>query len=374
MFSTSAARTASGGSPAGRGRGAVALASALAVVGSASAETLVLASWGGPYADAQRAAFIDDFERETGIDVRMDEFSGGLGQVRAQVEVEDIHWDVVDLEIADVALGCEEGLLEHLDARDLPPAADGTAAEDDYIETAYSECGGGGIIYSTVVAYNAEAFPEDPPTTLADFFDIAKYPGQRGLRRTPMTNLELALQADGVAAADVYPTLETEAGKARAFRKLDQIKRHVLWWEASPQPAQMLADHEVEMTTSFNGRIFHEAVVEGQPFVTIWQGEVLEVSLFAIVAGTPRLAAAKRFLRFASRTESMAALARHLPFTPARRSAAKLAATHPTTGVDMLQHMPGSDEHLREAIRSDWRWWQDNLDELTERFTAWLLD
>ncbi len=369
----SAANGAAGNPPARRTR-TIALACALAGIGSASAETLVLASWGGPYADAQRAAFIDDFERETGIAVRMDEFSGGLAQVRAQVEVQDIHWDVVDLEIADVALGCEEGLLEHFDAEELPPAPDGTRAKDDYFESAYSECGGGGIIYATVVAYNAEAYPEHPPTTLADFFDIAKYPGQRGLRRTPMVNLELALLADGVAAADVYRTLATEAGKARAFRKLDEIKRHVLWWEAAPQPAQMLADHEVEMATSFNGRIFHEAVVEGRPFVTIWQGEVLDASLFAIVAGTPRLDAAKSFLRFASRTESMAAMAHHLPFTPARRSAAKLAATHATTGVEMLQHMPGSDEHLREAIRSDWRWWQDNLDELTERFAAWLLD
>lgn len=355
-------------------RWCAAATSLLALGSAAGAETLVVASWGGPYADAQRAAFIDEFEGATGIDVRMDEYNGGLAQVRAQVEVQDIHWDVVDLVIADVRLGCEEGLLEHLDAEDLPPAPDGTAAADDYYEGALSDCGGAGLFYATVLAYNAEAFPRATPATVADFFDLASFPGRRGLRRTPMVNLELALLADGVAAADVYRTLDTEAGKVRAFRKLDEIKAQVLWWEAVAQAVHMLADQEVVMTTAFNGRIFHETVVEEQPFVAIRQGQLLDISQFAIVAGTPRLDAARRFVRFASRTESMAALARYLPFTPARRSAARLVGAHLPTGVDMRQYMPGSGEGPGDGLRRDWRWWQDNLDELTERFSAWLLD
>ncbi|KAG1702901.1 NAD-dependent protein deacetylase [Nymphon striatum] len=94
------------------------------------------------------------------------------------------------------------------------------------------------------------------PKTMADFFDTAKFPGKRGLRKGAKVNLEFALIADGVAAADVYSVLETPEGVDRAFAKLDTIKGDVVWWEAGAQPPQMLADGEVALTTAYNGRIF----------------------------------------------------------------------------------------------------------------------
>ena len=53
---------------------------------------------------------------------------------------------------------------------------------------------------------------DDKPTTLADFFDTEKFPGKRGLRKSPKANLEMALIADGVAPDEVYATLETDEG------------------------------------------------------------------------------------------------------------------------------------------------------------------
>src|SRR3546814_14434437 len=60
---------------------------------------------------------------------------------------------------------------------------------------------------------------------------LERFPGGRGLRRTPMVNLEWALLADGVPSAEVYPLLRTEAGVARAFAKLDTIRDEIVWWE-----------------------------------------------------------------------------------------------------------------------------------------------
>ena len=350
---------------------ALAVAAIVAAGAAANAETLTVVSWGGPYADAQRTAFIDAFEAETGIEVKMDEFGGGLARVRAQARTQDVYWDVVDLEFADVVLGCEEGLLHRFDADEFP-APDGTLARDDYYSDAYSECGVAGVIYSTVIAYNAQAYPKTPPTSVADFFDVKRFPGKRGMRRTPLANLELALMADGVK--NVYQALDTEAGRAKAFAKLDVVKPHVLWWDVAAQAVQMLASGEVAMATTFNGRVFHEAVIEKQPIEIIWDGEVLDSSQFAIVAGTPRLAAAKRFAEFVSRPESMAALARQMPFNPARRSANVLVTGDSAIGIDMQRYLPASEEHLRQGLWYDWPWWHDNLDELTERFTAWDLD
>ena len=70
--------------------------------------------------------------------------------------------------------------------------------------------------------------------------------------------------------------------------------------ETGAQPPQMLADGEVLMTTAYNGRIFNAQVSENQPFVIVWDGQVLDFGQLAVPAGTPRLAEAMQFLQFAS--------------------------------------------------------------------------
>ena len=79
---------------------------------------------------------------------------------------------------------------------------------------------------------------------------MAKYPGKRGLCKGVRGNLEFALIADGVAPADVYKTLATSEGVDRAFRKLDQLKPYIVWWDTGAQAAQILRSGDVLMTTA----------------------------------------------------------------------------------------------------------------------------
>ena len=335
-------------------------------------EGITVVSWGGSYEAAARKAIFEPFTAETGIEVHVESFNGGLAQIRAQVETGNVHWDVVDLEFGDAVKGCDEGLLEVIDIDELPPAPDGTPARDDYFEGTYTDCGGGLVYYSTAYAYNRESFPGERPSTLEDFFDLAKFPGRRGMRRVPLVNLEMALMADGVPTEEVYAVLDTPDGVDRAFRKLDTIKSEVVWWEAGAQPPQMLADQEVAMSTAYNGRIFNAQILEGQPFTIVWDGQVLDYGQTAIVAGTPRLEAARQFLIFASRVESIAAIGRYIAYSPTRRSGMSLIGTHAETGVDMRPHMPSAPENLTRALRNDPVWWTNHAEELTERFSAWL--
>ena len=336
------------------------------------AESVTAVSWGGSYARACTKAIHEPFTAETGIEVRMEDYNGGLAQIRAQVETGNVHWDVVDLEMADAVLGCDEGLLEPIDAADLPPGPDGTSAEQDFFPETLTECGIGLVYYSTIYAYNEEKFPGSKPATIGDFFDLEKFPGRRGMRRTPVVNLEFALMADGVPTKQVYATLDTPEGVDRAFRKLDTIKEQIIWWEAGAQPPQMLADGEVAMSTAYNGRIFNAQVLEKQPFVVVWDGQVLDWGQTAIVAGTRNLEAARKFVSFGARTESMAALGRYISYSPVRRSGTALISTHLETGVDMGPHMPTTPANVAHALHSDWEWWSDYSDEMNERFSAWL--
>ena len=221
-------------------------------------------------------------------------------------------------------------------------------------------------------AYSPERFPGEKPSTLADFFDLERFPGRRGMRRVPHANLEFALIADGVPVDEVYATLDTPAGVDRAFRKLDTVKDQVVWWEAGAQPPQMLADGEVVMSTAYNGRIFNAQALENQSFVIVWDGQILDVGPVAIVAGTPDLEAARALVRFATTAESMAAVGHYIAYSPARRSGRPLIGRHAEVGIDMNPHMPLFPANTGRLLENDWEWWSDHGDEMNERFSAWL--
>ena len=338
----------------------------------ASADSLTVVSWGGAYEQATRKAVLEPFETDSGVDVLVEVYNGGLAQVRAQVETGNVHWDLVDLEMADVVLGCDEGLLELVDIGDLAPAADGRPTREDFLPGSITDCGGAFVIYSTVYAYNTESFPNDRPTTIADLFDTQRFPGRRGMRRVAQSNLEFALMADGVPISDVYATLGTTAGMARAFRKLDTIKNDIVWWETGAQPPQMLADREVVMSTAYNGRIFDAQVMEEQPFVIVWDGQVMDTTGWAIVAGTRNLDAARRFLTYASRPDRQADLSHYISYSPGRLSGAALIDRHLATGMDMQPRVPTSAQNMVRALPINSEWWSDHADEVNERFSAWL--
>ena len=338
--------------------------------GAAGADgKMTMVSWGGAYGRATQQALLDPFGKTAHFDLFMEDYNGGLAEIRAQVETGNVHWDVVDLEAADAVRGCDEGLLEVLPLEEIFPDA---AAEQDFLSGTLSECGVGLIVYSTVYAYRSDLFADARPATMADFFDLDTFPGRRGMRRSPYGNLEFALVADGVPVDQVYDVLSTAAGVDRAFRKLDSIKDHVVWWEAGAQPPQLLADGEVVMSTAYNGRIFNAQVAENQPFAIVWDGQVLDHAQLAIVAGAPNLEFALEFLAYAAKPESMAAMTRYISYSPVRHSALELVTTHQETGVEMEPHMPVTPERLKRSVFNDWAWWADYGEDINDRFGAWL--
>ena len=126
------------------------LAAPSAGCGGSPRESLTVVSWGGSYAHAIDKGYLEPFAAETGIDIRIEDYNGGLAQVRAQVETGNVHWDIVDLETADAVSGCDEGILERIDLATLPPGADGAPALEDFLPGSLFECAVGITFYSTV--------------------------------------------------------------------------------------------------------------------------------------------------------------------------------------------------------------------------------
>lgn len=335
--------------------------------------SLVVVSWGGAYTKSQIEAYHKPFQIQTGATINSVDYNGGIAEMKAQVEAKNVTWDVVDLELADAQRACDEGLLEKIDAGLLPPAPDGTPAVQDFVANGITPCAVTTIVFSHVVAYDATKFEAKTPKTMADFFNVKDFPGKRGLRKTsPKINLELALRADGVAADQVYTVLSTKAGVDRAFKKLDAIKNHVIWWEPGSQPPQLLADGQVTMTTGYNGRFFDAQVTEGKPFVIIWDSQLQELDVLGIVKGTKNLDAAMQFVSFATDTQRLADQAQWIAYGPARRSSLPLVGKHAVKGVDMKPHMPNAPENSANAMQIDFLWWADHQEELNQRWSAWL--
>ncbi len=349
----------------------LALSTALSAVAlSASADVTVM-SWGGSYATSQIEAYIKPYTAQTGVKVTMVDADNPATPVKAMVEANNVTVDVADVEYADAIRLCDEGMLETIDPAILPAAPDGTPATEDFLPGALTDCAVSTIVFSTVYAYDTTKFPEGP-TTMADFFDLEKFPGKRAMRKGAKANLEMALMADGVPAAEVYSVLETPEGVDRAFSVLDKIKKDTIWWEAGAQPPQLLADGEVAMTTAYNGRIFAAAVSEGKPFATVWDGQVFEYDLFVIPKGAPNLEEAKKFLAFATDTQRLADQAKWISYGPARKSSASLVGLYSDGKTEMAPHMPTNPDNMKNALPSSYEFWVDRDAELNERFNAWL--
>ncbi|THD82290.1 ABC transporter substrate-binding protein [Aliigemmobacter aestuarii] len=339
---------------------------------AASAEEISVMSWGGAYATSQIEAYHKPFTAQTGVSVINVDADNPAAPIKAQVEAGNVTIDVVDLEYADAVRMCDEGLLEPIDPAILPAGADGTPAADDFLPGAVAECFVATIVFSTLYAFDESKFPENPPTTIADFFDTAKYPGKRGMRKGAKVNLEMALMADGVPAGEVYALLETPEGVDRAFAKLDTIKNDMIWWEAGAQPPQLLADGEVVMTTGYNGRFFAAAVAEGKPFKQVFDGQVYEYDGYAIPKGAPNMERAKEFIVFASQTQQLADQAKWIAYGPARKSSGPLVGLYQDGKTEMGPFMPTAAANLTNALPSSYEFWVDRDAELNERFNAWL--
>ena len=333
----------------------------------AAQQSLTVASWGGAYTVSQVESMHKPFEAKSGIKVVSVDYSGALAEIAAQVKTGNIKWDVIDLEPAEALKGCEEGLFEKIDASRLPAGDDGSAASKDFGAGLVLPCAIGNITYANIVAYDKAKMGANGPKTLEDFFNVAKFPGKRGIKKDPSVILEWALMADGVALGDVYKVLSTPAGVERAFKKLDTIKSNIVWWTAGAQPPALLASGEVVMAHAWHGRIVDANVKEKKDFAVMWDGQIQIPDMFAILKGGKNVAAAQEFIRFATATQALADQAKYIPYAPARQSSlAKIPASNPNKAW-----LPNAG-HPGRAMLTDAKFWMENSDDLNKRFSAWL--
>ena len=318
-----------------------------------------IAATGGTYQDAIRTLYFKPFSEKTHKPILDEVFDGGYGVIQAKVQGGNANWDVVQMEAQDLARACADGLLEKLDWDKL-------GGKDKYIAgAAATDCGVGSIVWATAITYDGNRLKEGPKTW-QDFWDLKKFPGKRALRKQPEYALESALLADGVSPDQIYQVLATPEGVDRAFKKLDEIKPNLLWWESGAQPLQYLASGEVVMASAFNGRVTGMNRTEGTNFKIVWPQSLYGIDSWTILKGSPHKDLGMDFIAYATSADVQSKLPEVQAYGITNKDA--IAKVPEKFAVDL----PSSPANIKDAIAWDANFWIDHSEELTERFNAWL--
>jgi putative spermidine/putrescine transport system substrate-binding protein len=333
------------------------LAALAALAIPAAAQTqLTVVNFGGANGAAQKKAYVEPFEKSGAAKIVSVEYNGEQAKIKAMVEAKKVVWDVVEVESPDISRGCDEGLFEKLDWSKVGSKA-------DFQPAAVHECGVGAFVWSTVMAYNGDKL-KTGPATWADFWNVKKFPGKRGLRKGARYNLEFALMADGVKPQDVYKVLSSKGGADRAFKKMTELRPNIQWWEAGAQPPQFLVAGDVVMTTAYNGRI-DAAQREGRNLKIGWTGGIYDLDYWVIPRGAPNKDLSHRFIALASTPDAQAEYARNISYGPTNNKAlAKLAPA-------VTAQLPTSPANAKDAVQFDVKFWADQGEALEKRFASW---
>jgi len=354
-----------------------------AVSVTTSSWAVVVVSWGGAYTESQKLGYGDPAAKKLGIPIDWVDYSGGLSEIKAQIAAGAITWDVIDLYAMDTIIGCDEGLFVEFDFdKDFPPAPDGTPASQDMFTTMPSKCAVGNILYSWTYAYHDEKIGSKKPKKIKDFFNTKKWPGKRGIYKSAMHNLEIALAADGVkprqGGSKIYEMLETDAGLDRAFNKIKELctdpKGGCVFWSAGAKPPELLMQGEVVMATGWNGRFFNAEIGEGAPLKQVWDAQGLDYQYMSVIKGGPNEADAMKAIAEMTSTEGLAGSAKYIAYAPWRKSSLKIIEAgepwYKDGKTNMMEQMPTAPGNTKNYFLVDPIFWADNSTEIGERWEA----
>lgn len=309
---------------------------------------IVLSAWGGEGRTAFRTAYMDPFTKATGI--RMDyDSSPDDGKIKAMVENGNVIWDVMDLDGFEAIKLGKQGFLRTIDYSVVNRLAlPGLAS--DYGAPAY--------LLSYVLAYDSQKFGANPPKNWADFWNVSKFPGKRGLWKWMGGSLEAALMADGVDKDKVYP-IDTQ----RAFNKLKVLKPNVLLWDSGADSLQLLRDGEVSMACIWHTRANAIQRESKGRFRYTWEQGLASCDVWSVPKNNPAGDQVWQFIKFVQGIEPQLKLLSALgngPVTPA--ATAQVPAT-------LRADNPGTPENWAKQCKVDPAWWAQNYDATLQRYT-----
>jgi putative spermidine/putrescine transport system substrate-binding protein len=320
----------------------------------ALARDLTVVGFGGGFQDNARTHLFQGYAAASGTKVVDDVYNGEVARIAAMVRANDIGWDVVMVEAPELVRGCQDGLFERMDWS--------VVSKDKFVPGGTTTCGAGAVGWGVALFWDAARTPKGP-TTYAELFDVAAFPGKRVLRAGAKMTLEIALMADGVAPGEVYQQLATKAGQDRAFAKLDTVKPTVIWWKSGAQPLQLVGSGEAAYAVGYVGRTA-KAAQDGAKYPLLWNTLLYSFDFWTVVKGSSNAAAGMKMIDYMTDPAPLRALAGDWAVSPATKAVADDPAIRAKN--------PGMvANHAAEGLSIDTDFWVQYGDDLEKRFAAW---
>ena len=320
-----------------------------------AAHALTIATRGEETGPAIMDAYAWPFTALTETPVQIVRWDGAMDTLKAKAA--EGGWDMVQVGADDLAAGCADGTFEKIDWSAI-------GGKDHYLSMGTSDCGVGAAVVNTVLAWDKDKFQSTPGW--GDFWDVAKIPGKRGLAKSVKGALEIALLADGVAPGEVYKTLASAEGVDRAFRKLDQLKPYIVWWQTPAEAAKILGSGDVLMTTTPTSAIARGPRPDKHNFGVQFAASLYEARFWTVLKGAPDARGAAQFLYF---TGAPSIEARYFRLS-GEAGLAKGANDFLTPDQQALS--PTLPANLTGALRVDGGFWRENQAKLKARFETWM--
>jgi putative spermidine/putrescine transport system substrate-binding protein len=309
---------------------------------------LTFTSYGGVYQEAQRKGWLTPYAALTGVKFTESEDSANAA-IKAQVESGQVTWDVVDVG-NDFGLEANKDVLEPLDY---------TLIHKDEILSGFAGTYRvADITYGVVLAYRSDKTNGATPQGWADFFDLTKFPGKRGMYDYSAGGVfEVALMADGVAPKDLYP-LDLD----RAIKKLDKIKDQMVFWPGGAKSQELIGSGEVTMSLMWNGRAWSAKHLDSKPVEIQWKQQILTADYLVVPKGDPNKADSMKFIAWATCAQNNAAPSQYIPYGPVNKNSKPQADKVPDLAV--------SNVNDTTAYFDD-KWIIDNAKMIDDRYNAW---
>ena len=323
---------------------------------------VVVVSWGGLYQAAQREAFWKPFQEETGIKVIEDE-SPEHSRLKAQVDSGNPEWDVVSTAVTALfELGPDYFVPI---AYDRYPDAYADIPEDMKLERTVV-----GMTYCYAVVYRTDVFRgEHVPRNWADFWNVKKFPGPRGMALdggVPWSSVEAAW----LAAGNDPSTLEQGIDLDVVFEQFDRLRPSISkWWRSGGEALQLLASKEVVMGIAPTGEI-PDMIAQGVPVVVSWKQALCGYNNWYILKGSRNVEAAQQLLAYMQDSQRQAEFVKRVPIGVPNPNA------YNYLDPQIARMLPTHPENIQEIIiqgegRS--RWWARNREKIVHRFNEWSL-
>lgn len=319
--------------------------------------TLIVNNWGGPTVEKMHAAWYGDFPEATGIDVTFTSVPD-VAKLKIMQQVGNVEWDVVDFEGNQMLMAMRDGLLEPIDYDLLFSLV----PKEQLDESVLTEYGIGSTAFSTVIAWNAETFPEGGPQDWTEFFDTEKFPGRRALYANPKPALEIALMAAGKDPGTLYPIDIDEA-----FAALDAIGPKVdLWVEKTSQWDVLIQNREVDLMGSSLARTMAQ-IEAGEPFALTFNESIIEQSYWTIPKGAANIKDGQKLVAWTARAEGTKRAIEPLPYYGMTNT-----SVYAELSDELRAKLPGAPENSKNVHKIDAKWWFDNGEEVRTRWLDWL--